>query len=321
MFNPYQNQIDNLDKQITENESLLKDRELADLAQAEIKKLKQQKKTLQEAATEFENTQQTNEQNQSFSRPINCIVEIRQGAGGDEAKIWATDLLRMYTRYAESKKLKLEFIDDLVVKIKGKTSLEFDLSSESKIIGFTTYELLKYESGVHRVQRVPTTESQGRIHTSTASVAVLPEVSQNAVEIKEEDLDWQFMRSSGAGGQSVNKTNSAVRLTHVPTGIVVTARQERKQFQNRQIALDLLRSQLWEIEEEKRLAKIGDARSAIGRAMRAEKIRTYNFPQNRVTDHRIKVSWHNLESILEGNLDEIITELYQQFNTTQTSSE
>ena len=152
------------------------------------------------------------------------------------------------------------------------------------------------------------TESQGRIHTSTASVAVLPEIHPKAIELKDEDLDWQFMRSSGAGGQSVNKTSSAVRLTHQPSGIVVVARSERKQLQNRQIALELLRAKLWEIEEEKRQQLLGNARENIGRNMRAEKIKTYNFPQNRVTDHRIKQSWFNLSEILDG---ELVTPLAQ----------
>lgn len=310
--NPYQPQIDQLEQQIKDNQALIDDPELGELAKAEIDKLTSQKKVLETAAQELENAQQLDVAAPG-QEPVNCILEIRQGAGGDEAKIWATDLLRMYTRFAENLKLKIEYIDDLIIKIKGKAALEFAKTDQAEAITktLTAYQIFKYESGVHRVQRIPVTESQGRIHTSTASVAVLPEVSQNAVQINEEDLDWQFMRSSGAGGQSVNKTNSAVRLTHIPSGIVVTARQERKQFQNRQIALDLLRSQLWEIEEEKRLKEIGDARSVIGRAMRAEKIRTYNFPQNRVTDHRIHQSWHDLENILNGNLEQIVTTLHQ----------
>jgi peptide chain release factor 1 len=169
------------------------------------------------------------------------------------------------------------------------------------------FELFRYESGVHRVQRIPTTESQGRIHTSTASVAVLPEVHAQAIEIRDEDLEWSFMRAGGAGGQSVNKTSSAVRLVHKPSGIVTNARQERKQFQNRQIALELLRAELWQIEEDKKAAELGEARSNIGRNMRAEKIKTYNYPQNRVTDHRIHQSWHDLENILDGGLDKVIS--------------
>ena len=193
------------------------------------------------------------------------------------------------------------------MKFRGKVELGGEV--------FYPYQIFKYESGVHRVQRVPETESQGRIHTSTASVAVLPEIQQNAVEIRDEDLDWQFMRAGGAGGQSVNKTSSAVRLTHVPSGIVVTSSRERKQAQNRQIALELLRSQLWEIEEEKKMAKLGKARSAIGRNMRAEKIRTYNYPQNRVTDHRINESWYNLESLVDGDLEKVLLEIREKLES------
>ena len=221
------------------------------------------------------------------------IMEIRQGVGGDEAKIWADDLLRMYTRYAESSKWKIEVLDDGVIKIKGEGA----------------YDALRFETGVHRVQRVPKTEKEGRIHTSTASVVLLPEVPETEVEIKDGDLEWQFTTGCGHGGQNVNKVATAVRLTHKPTGIVTTARQERSQEQNRKIALSLLRSQLWEIEEEKRRSQIQDSRSKIGRSMRSEKIRTYNYPQNRVTDHRINKSWHKLETIMEGDLGDVVSTL------------
>jgi len=194
----------------------------------------------------------------------------------------------------------------------GRKRQPFNCGDNVKIIEtgetelLSAYKLFRYDSGVHRVQRVPSTEAAGRIHTSTASVAVLPEVTAAAVEIKEEDLEWSFMRAGGAGGQSVNKTSSAVRLVHKPSGLVVNARTERKQAQNRQIALELLRAQLWQIEEDKKMAEIDEARSNIGRNMRAEKIKTYNYPQSRVTDHRIHQSWYNLEGILEGDLDELI---------------
>jgi peptide chain release factor 1 len=179
-----------------------------------------------------------------------------------------------------------------------------------KIKGKNAYGTLKYEAGVHRVQRVPETESSGRIHTSTASVAVLPEVPPNRIEIHEEDLDWKFTTGGGHGGQNVNKVATAVLLTHRPSGIVINCRQERYQQQNREIALELLRSRLWEQEEEKRLSTITQKRrNAVGTAARSEKIRTYNFPQSRVTDHRIKKSWHNLHQILGGYLDEIIAAL------------
>jgi peptide chain release factor 1 len=301
-FNPYQEQIDELQNQIEENELLLNDPELGELAKQEIEKITTQKSILETAAAEFESGQ--SDEPQAGVEATNCIIEIRGGAGGDEAKLWAEDLKRMYLRFIEKVGYKVEYIDDLIFKVKGKTRSEDD---DFNTLCPTAYSAFKYESGVHRVQRVPETESQGRIHTSTASIAVLPEVHASAVEIRDEDLDWQFIRAGGAGGQSVNKTSSAVRLTHVPSGIQVSARQERKQSQNRQIALELLRSQLWEIQEEERLKEIGDARSAIGRNMRAEKIRTYNYPQSRVTDHRIKESWHNLPTILEGDLFKVIT--------------
>ncbi len=310
MFNPYQDQIDHLNQQLAEAEALLHagDKELKALAENEIAQLKNQKAALEKAALEYEQNLAAGEGAAADAEQVNCTIELRPGTGGDEAKIWANDILRMYIRFIEKLGLKFHYIDDLVIKVQGKTR-ELETLQTEEIPYMTAYELFKYESGVHRVQRVPATEAQGRIHTSTCSVAVLPEVAANAVEIRDEDLEWQFMRSSGAGGQSVNKTSSAVRLTHTPSGIVVTSRQEKKQEQNRKLALELLRSQLWEIEEEKRLAKIGKARSAIGRARRSEKIRTYNYPQNRITDHRTKQSWHNLPEILNGLLEEMFTDL------------
>jgi len=220
-----------------------------------------------------------------------AILEIRGAAGGDEAKIWAEDLLRMYLRFAEKQSGKIDILDRGVLRIKAP-----------KI-----YEQLKFESGVHRVQRIPSTEKSGRIHTSTATVVVLPEITENEIKINPNDLDWQFYRASSKGGQNVQKVSSAVRLTHKPTGIIVTCQQERFQEQNRVLALELLRSRLWEKEELKKESTIAGYRSVIGRGMRAEKIRTYNFPQNRVTDHRLGKSWYNLEEILEGKLEKIVT--------------
>jgi peptide chain release factor 1 len=230
------------------------------------------------------------------------MMEIRQGAGGDEAKIWANDLMRMYLRFIETTTLKVDVIDELVMKIKGRTVL-------GEAGQLTAYEVFQYESGVHRVQRVPATEAQGRIHTSTASIAIIPEVQKNAVTINDGDLEWSFMRAGGAGGQNVNKVNTAVRLIHKPTGIAISSRQERSQAQNREMALEMLRGQLWEIQEEERLVALGKARSAIGRAQRAEKIRTFNYPQNRVTDHRINQSWYNLETMVQGNIGAMLLEV------------
>jgi peptide chain release factor 1 len=219
-------------------------------------------------------------------------LEIRGATGGDEAKLWGDDLLRMYIRYAIKKNWKAEQVDERTVKISG--------------IG--VWDALKNESGVHRVQRVPSTEKRGRIHTSTATVAVLPEVKESEVKLISDDLDIQFYRAGGHGGQNVNKVSTAVRLTHKPSGIVVTAQTERFQEANRQIAMDLLRSRLWEKQEEEKVKTIAGYRSAIGRGMRSEKIRTYNYPQDRVTDHRVGKSWGKLEMVVSGDLDKI-TEL------------
>jgi peptide chain release factor 1 len=303
--NPYTYQLQLLEQKIAENKALIEDPELGELAQLELTQLEEEYKQLQLASAQLESGE-SGDSGEQISI-TNCIIEIRQGAGGDEAKIWGDDLLRMYMRYIESTNLKYEALDEMVIKVKGKTQIEID--SQSQML--TAYDLFRFESGVHRVQRVPATESQGRVHTSTASVAVIPEIKKNAVEIKETDLEWSFMRAGGAGGQNVNKVNSAVRLTHVPTGISVSSRKERSQAQNREIALDMLRGQLWEIQEEERLLALGQARSAIGRAQRAEKIRTYNYPQNRVTDHRINESWYSLDTIMEGYLEKVLLTVRQ----------
>lgn len=218
-----------------------------------------------------------------------AILEIRPAAGGEEAKIWVQDLARMYTRFANSQDWKLVRIEPAVIKIKGPG----------------VFEKLKFEAGVHRVQRIPGTERRGRIHTSTATVAVLPEIPESELYINPQDLQWQFFRASGKGGQFVQKVSTAVRLKHIPSGIIVTSQQERSQEQNRQIALGLLRSKLFARQEEEKERTVAGYRSAIGRGMRSEKIRTYNFPQSRITDHRLKKSWKNLEKILEGKLDKI----------------
>jgi len=219
-----------------------------------------------------------------------AYLEVRGATGGDEAKIWAQDLLRMYRKYADKKGWKETPIDERTILITGAY----------------VFNLLKNESGVHRVQRVPTTEKRGRIHTSTATVAVLPEIKESEVKINPQDVEWQFYRASTQGGQNVQKVSTAVRLVHKPTGIVVTAQEERFQEQNRNIALSLLRAKLYEKQEDEKMRTIANYRSPIGRGMRAEKIRTYNYPQDRITDHRIKKSFGNLESILEGNMDKII---------------
>lgn len=220
-------------------------------------------------------------------------LEVRPGPGGEEAKLWADDLLRMYTKYALSQGWKVSYIDEGIIKINGLES----------------YERLKNEAGVHRVQRVPVTEKRGRVHTSTASVVALAEIPEGQVQIGPEDLEWDFYRASSHGGQNVQKVSTAVRLRHKPTGIVVNAQSERFQEQNRANALSILRSKLWEIEEDKRIKALGDQRAIIGRAMRNEKIRTYNFLQDRVTDHRIDKSFHQIENIMDGKMDKVFEEL------------
>ncbi|GAB4026975.1 MAG: peptide chain release factor 1 [Candidatus Microgenomates bacterium] len=282
-----------IDKDLNGNESLLADPELRLMAQDEIYRLNAEKAAVLEQLQALERAAENTED----KRP--AIIEFRPGAGGEEAKIWVNDLFRMYTRFAELMGIKYELLDENTYLFTGRPI--------DPTLPPGAYGLFKWESGVHRVQRIPTTEAQGRIHTSTASLAVLPKIDAQKLVIREEELEWQFFRAGGHGGQNVNKVSTAVRLIHKPTGIAVVSTQERYQQRNREICLDLLRSQLWEKQEEERLAKLNNQRkSAVGRGMRAEKIRTYNYPQNRITDHRINISWYNLSGILEGDLTELI---------------
>ncbi len=290
-----------LDTQIADSTSLANDPELGKLAKDEVVELKGIREAKLAALQALESSPDTAED----KRP--AIVEFRPGAGGEEAKIWVNDLFRMYTRFADLVGLKYETLDEGTYLFSGRPN--------DPTLPQGAYGLLKWESGVHRVQRVPETEAQGRIHTSTASVAVLPKVDPQKITVRDEDLEWQFFRAGGHGGQNVNKVSTAVRLIHKPTGITVVSTQERYQERNRQICLDYLRAQLWERQEEERLAKQENTRrAAVGRGMRAEKIRTYNYPQNRVTDHRIGVSWHNLEAILEGDLTELLKTVHMEMN-------
>jgi peptide chain release factor 1 len=234
----------------------------------------------------------------------NVIVEIRAGTGGDEAGIFAADLFRMYSRYAENHNWKTELLSSNETGVGGFKEVIF------MVKGKGAYSRMKYESGVHRVQRVPITESQGRIHTSTATVAVLPEVGEVEVDIPDKDIEIDVYKSQGAGGQNVQKNATAVRIHHLPTGMIVQCQDERSQLQNRLRAMSILRARLYELEQEKQLnEQTATRRSQVGSGERSEKIRTYNFPQNRVTDHRINLTSYQLDSVLNGDLDEFIDEL------------
>ena len=234
----------------------------------------------------------------------NVIVEIRSGAGGDEAALFANSMFRLYSMYAESKRWKTEVLSLSEIGIGGVKEVSFMIS------GNGAYSRLKFESGVHRVQRIPETESGGRIHTSTVTVAVLPEVEDVEIEINPEDLEIDTYRASGAGGQHINKTESAIRITHIPSGIVVTCQDERSQHKNRDAAMKMLRSKLYDIKQREQQSKIAaDRKSQVGTGDRSERIRTYNFPQGRVTDHRIGLTLYKLESIMNGDIDEIIDAL------------
>ena len=287
--------LDNLD----EARSLLDsdDEELRQLAEAEINDLEPQIEVLEnELKTMLLPTDSRDQRN--------VIMEIRAGTGGDEAAIFAADMFRMYSHYAEHQGWSIEVLSSNQIGVGGFKEIVF------MVKGKGAYSRLKYESGVHRVQRVPVTESQGRIHTSAATVAVLAEVDEVEIAIPEDDIKMDVYKSAGAGGQSVQKNSTAVRLTHQPTGIVVQCQDERSQLQNRTRAMSILRARLYEIEIEKQRREVEqERRSQVGTGERSEKIRTYNYPQSRVTDHRINISSHNLPVVMEGDIDEFIDEL------------
>lgn len=247
----------------------------------------------------------------------NVILEIRAGTGGDEASLFGADLLRMYMRYAERHNYKVEILSENMTELGGVKEIVLSLSGRHGV-----YARLKFESGVHRVQRVPETESQGRIHTSAATVAVLPEVDDVQIELKENDLRIDTYRSSGAGGQHVNKTSSAIRITHLPTGIVVACQNERSQLQNKEQAMRMLKSKLYEHFASQQHAEMAEhKKSLVGSGDRSERIRTYNFPQSRVTDHRIGLTLYKLEAFLDGDMDELIDALVVAERTAKLSGE
>ena len=307
-------QYQELQNQLADNRALLAeddDPELAELAELEIAELADQATGLEDEMRRLLLPKDRNDDK-------NVIVEIRAGAGGNEAGLFAADLLRMYTRWADDHKFKTELMSVSETGVGGIKEAILEVR------GNGAFSRLKYESGVHRVQRVPSTESQGRVHTSTGTVAVLPEAEDVEIEISSNEMKVDVFRSSGPGGQSVNTTDSAVRVTHLPTGIVISCQDEKSQLQNRLKAVRILKTKLYDIEMQKQLDDLGAARrSQVGSGDRSEKIRTYNFPQGRVTDHRINKTLFRLEQVLDGDLDELIADLaaFDQTQQLQAMSE
>jgi len=294
-------------KKIKEDKDIISqnpDDELITLAEEDLRKNQQQLKHLLQI--------QKNKEDEDRNPPLmvkSVIIEIRAGTGGEEAALFAQDLFRMYSHYALKNQWPVKIIHSSETSLGGIKEIVMEIENKE------AFDKLQWEGGVHRVQRIPSTEKSGRLHTSTATVAVLPQIQNVKVKIKTEDIEESFFRSSGPGGQNVQKVETAVRLVHKPTGIVVSCQAGRSQLKNREKALEILKNKIWEKEQERINDKtVNKRRNQIGRAKRSEKIRTYNIPQDRITDHRIKKSWHNIEKVLDGNIAEMIEDLKKEYH-------